>query len=399
MRKIAATYIFPVEQPPLKNGILVCDDQGTIREVIDTGGILKEQAGLEYYNGFLVPGFVNAHCHLELSHLEGRIAEKTGMGEFIGAINRLRQAAPEKIQAAIEKANQQMEREGIAAAGDISNSLLTLATKKTSKIRYHTFAEAFGFDPARAEKAFSQASSVADLFRAAGLPASVVPHSPYAVSPPLFKKIIDKALDEKSILSIHNQESRAEARFFHDGTGPIADHLQKNLGIGTAHWKPPGKSSLMAVMNDLPPGNPLLLVHNTFTAAADIATLKMQRPEKNTFFVLCPRSNQYIEDALPPLPLFEKEKGVICLGTDSLASNHRLSVISEMIELQKHFPEIRMNDLISWATMNGARALEMDKHLGSFTPGKQPGINLITGADLKNRKLTANSRVKVLISA
>ena len=90
MRKISATYIFPGNKPPLKNGILICDDDGKILELIDTGGQLTEQAGLEYYSGILVPGFVNTHCHLELSHLKRKIPEKKGFGEFIGAINQLR---------------------------------------------------------------------------------------------------------------------------------------------------------------------------------------------------------------------------------------------------------------------------------------------------------------------
>ena len=78
MRKIAATYLFSINRPPIKNGIVVIDDDGTIINVIDTKGKLTEQANLEYYNGILTPGFVNAHCHLELSFLHKKIPEQLG---------------------------------------------------------------------------------------------------------------------------------------------------------------------------------------------------------------------------------------------------------------------------------------------------------------------------------
>ncbi len=397
MRKIAATYIFPVNGLPLKNGIIVCRNDGTIAKTIDTGGSLKEEHGLEYYSGILVPGFVNAHCHLELSHLKGKIPEKTGLEGFLGEINRLRNQEDENTETAIKQADFQMGNSGTVAVGDISNSILSVETKRTSKIYYHTFAEAFGFHPSRAERAFDFACFVESMFRENGLQASVVPHSAYSVSAPLFKKISQKAKTEKSILSIHNQESLSETRFFTDGTGPIANHLQNNLGLDLSHWKPAGINSLGFILQFLPRENPLLLVHNTFTTKTDIAELKKQRSAENTFLVLCPNSNRYIENQLPPVPLFQKEKLHLCLGTDSLASNHQLSVLAEMITLQQHFPEIELEELVKWATLNGAKALGVDDRYGSFDPGKKPGINLVTGIDWKNLKLTEQSKVKRLV--
>lgn len=399
MRKISATYIFPGHRPPLKNGILICNREGRIVSLTDTKGELKEEAGLEHYSGILVPGLVNAHCHLELSHLKNKIPLNSGMGGFVKAINRLRNEAPEIIEAAIQKADREQQQSGTVAAGDVSNTIHSLALKKSSRIRYHTFSEAFGFHPSRAEKAFMMAQFVEKSVHDAGLPASVVPHSPYSVSVPLFEKIKRKAGADHSLLSIHNQESRGEAQFFLDGSGPLADHLQHNLGLDISHWVPPRQSSLSWVLQFLPPENPLLLVHNTFTSASDISALKKQRSLKNTFFVLCPNSNRMIEDHLPPVSLFRKEKLNICLGTDSLASNKQLSVLSEMIALQQHFPDVKLEELIRWATLNGATALQMESHLGSFEPGKKPGINLITGLDLKALKLSGKSSIKVLVSA
>jgi cytosine/adenosine deaminase-related metal-dependent hydrolase len=396
VRKISATYIFPGNRPPLKNGILICEDDGTVIDLIDTSGQLHEQAGMEQYSGILVPGFVNAHCHLELSHLKGKIPEKTRLGRFLGFINKLRNLQEEDFEEAIKKADFTMKHAGIVAVGDVSNSYTSLETKRNSKIKYHTFVEAFGFHPSRAEKAFAFAEFVESMFREFDLPTSITPHSPYSVSEGLFLKIRDKALVENSILSVHNQESRDEVLFFKDGSGDIAHHISEILKIDISYWKPTLKSPLEFTLSFIPKENPLLLVHNTFTSPEDIQFLKSRRKMENTFLVLCPNANLYIENQLPPVSLFQKEKLNICLGTDSLASNDSLSILKEMIVLQNSFPEITLQNLVEWGSMNGARALGLNDFLGSLEPGKKPGINLITGVDMKNLILTSKSKVKVL---
>jgi cytosine/adenosine deaminase-related metal-dependent hydrolase len=397
VRKIAATYIFPVNQAPIKNGILVCDDNGTIVEVLDKGEHFCEEAGVEYYSGILVPGFVNAHCHLELSHLKDKISEKTGIGNFIGQINRLRNEGVDEIEKAIRLADSKMWATGTAVVGDIANSTLSIKTKLKSKIHYHTFVESFGFHPSRAEKSFEYAELVFNKFQENGLKASITPHSPYSVSEELFKKIKLKAKQDKSILSVHNQESMGEAEFYEKGTGPIANHLKNNLGIDISHWKPSGKSSLQSTLNYFPPENQLLLVHNTFIGKTDLEVLKKRRSIKNTYFVLCPNSNLYIENSLPPVSLFQNQGLIICLGTDSLASNHQLSVLNEMHTLQQAFPEIALDEIIQWATINGAKALNVQQTFGSFEKGKTPGVSLISGIDYKTMKLTEKCKVKRLI--
>ena len=396
MRKIAASYIFPGNRPPIKNGILFCENDGSILEIQQPAGNLNEKHGLEFYSGILVPGFVNAHCHLELSHLKSKIREKVGISDFVGAVNRLRNKEPENIEQHIFRNDRLMYAAGIAAVGDISNSVSSLETKKKSKIFYHTFVESFGIHPSRAEKAFEMACFVQNEFQKHNLKASVVPHSPYSVSQPLFEKIRKKVVADKSIISIHNQESKEERQFFKDGSGPITHHFTHNLGIDISHWKPTGKSSLISVLPFLPKENQLLLIHNTFTEKTDIEYLQTRRSLKNTFWVLCPNSNLYIGNQLPPVPLFRKEELNICIGTDSLASNHQLSVLAEMITLQEHFPDLPLDELLKWATFNGAQALQIEKTFGSFEPGKKPGVNLVTGIDFKKMKLTDQSKVKRL---
>ncbi len=352
---------------------------------------------MEFYSGILTPGFVNAHCHLEFSYLHGKITEHSGLGSFIGQINRLRNEEKEQVEKSIQVNDRKMWAAGIAAVGDVSNSTLTLETKQKSRIFYHTFVESFGFHPIRADKSFQTAQAVFAAFTEKKLSASVVPHAPYSVSDTLFEKIITEAIKTKSVLSIHNQESEAEAEFFKTGTGSIADHLHKNLKLDISHFPPGEKSPLTTILKHLPLQNRLLFVHNTFTKKEDLEEICKNRSHRNTHFVLCPNSNLFIENQLPPLSLFQNERLNICLGTDSLASNHQLSILAEMITLQQNFEDIELLALLKWATINGAKALEIENRFGSFDAGKQPGINLISGIDLKSMKLTKSSRVKRLI--
>nr|WP_319270780.1 amidohydrolase family protein [uncultured Draconibacterium sp.] len=396
MRKIAATYVFPGTGSPLKNGILVCNDEGTIIDILDRSDSFCEEAGVEFYSGILVPGFVNAHCHLELSHLQNKIEKHIGFSSFLREINLLRNE-PANKEKAMQVADRKMWAAGIAAIADVSNSDISLAIKQKSKNYYHTFVEVFGFHPSRAERAFSKAEEVLDSFEKANLSASIVPHSPYSVSHELFGKVLKEAEKNGSMFSIHNQESKAETEFFLSDKSDISKHFINNLNLDTTHWKPTGKSSLQSVLHYLPKENQLLLVHNTHTQKQDIEALKKYRKLQNTFFVLCPNSNLHIGNELPPVNLFREERLQICLGTDSLASNSELSILQEMLTIQQNFPDISLEELLDWSTVNGAKALNINDTFGSFEKGKNPGVNLISGIDFKTMKLTPNSKVKRLI--
>jgi cytosine/adenosine deaminase-related metal-dependent hydrolase len=396
VRKIAATYIFPGTSSPIKNGILVCDDDGTIIDILDRGDLFREEAGVEFYSGILAPGFVNTHCHLEFSHLHNKIEKHIGFSGFLEKINQLRDEPADK-EKTMQIADRKMWAAGIAAVADVSNSELSLSVKQKSKINYHTFVEVFGFHPSRAERAFTKAEQVYRSFDRANLSASIVPHSPYSVSHELFELIKNRAKEKGGLFSIHNQESKAETEFFISGKGAISKHFSDNLKLDTSHWKPTGKSSLQSIINYLPKENQLLLVHNTQTQKEDIKALKQHRSLANTYFILCPNSNLFIENELPPVDLFREEKLQICLGTDSLASNTELSILQEMLTIQQNFPEATLEELLSWACLNGAKALNIEESFGTLEQGKKPGVNLITGINFKTMKLTPNAKVKRLI--
>ena len=397
MRRFSAHYIITGTGTVLKKGIVSVNDEGVITELTDTGGELTELASVEFYNGILVPGFINSHCHLELSHLRNVFPEKLKMAAFLKNIWQLRAAEDNVIVEAARKADLEMWRNGITAVGDISNNNLTFGIKATSKIHYHTFIESLGFLPERADKAFDWSNKFLTEAKSKGLKASIVPHAPYSISKKLFGMITAQAVEENAILSMHNQESQHEDELYQSGSGPIYDHLKENLMIDLSFFIPSGKSAIATVLSWMPADNPLLLVHNTCTGENDIETIQRERSLDNTWFVLCPNSNLYIEDRLPDINLFREHHLKICLGTDSLSSNRQLSVLEEIKTISSLFPRIPLPELISWATLNGAKALKIDNWAGSIEKGKKPGINLIEGMDLHKIQLKPETKVRRLI--
>lgn len=381
MRYLSAHYVFPVSSPPIKNGIVCVDDDGCIFDVIDTGGRLEEREKLEFYNGILVPGFVNAHCHLELSHLRNAIKPHGGLPDFISSVGKLR---GETGLDAAKSADEEMARNGIVAVGDISNSANTFEIKRNSRIRYHTFIEVFGLDGNRSNEIFAAAQQIKHECDNA----SFAPHAIYSVSLALWEKLYRSS--SPNVISMHHQESSEEMNIFWEGRGELANMFRKNGFLFNNDLESIKKQMLHCFHE----ATRCLLVHNTFSTKNDL--LKYASDPERFYFVLCPGSNLFIQNRLPNLQLFELLHNT-CLGTDSLASNTGLCILSEMKTIQQHAPKISLETLLQWATLNGARALGFDHFCGSIEKNKTPGINLITGIDFGKMSLTADSAVKTLI--
>ncbi len=396
MRYLSAHYVFPVSSPPLKNGILCINDDGRIDDIIDTGGELREREKLEFYNGILVPGFVNAHCHLELSHLYGAIEPHKGLPGFISSVGNVRQANSAVILAAAKAADEGMARNGIVAVGDISNSTDTLSVKRNSLLTYYTFVEVFGLDGNRSEEIIEHAKYIEQKFHDAGLHASVAPHATYSVSPKLWEALQELyAAFPPNVVSIHHQESDEETNLFMQGRGGLADVFRKNGFMADGYVFP--KDILHRIHRCLRYPTNCLFVHNTFSDEKDLLRCVTNTPK--CFFVLCPGSNLYIQGRLPDLSLFASPDYFMktCLGTDSLASNIGLSILEEMKIIRQHAPAIPFATLLQWATLNGAMALGIEGFAGSFEKNKKPGVNLLTNIDFDRMQLTANSAVEVLV--
>lgn len=337
-----------------------------------------ERTDIPVLPGIICPGWVNAHCHTELSHMQGIIPEGTGLPAFVSQVMKQRQTASEQIEPAIQAAVETMYRSGIVAVGDISNGTNSISAKQNSKLLFRNFIEVSGFVPGNAAKRFEAGSAVLAAFQEAGLAnCQLVPHAPYSVSEPLLNLINSASAGQP--VSIHNQECADENAFFETGTGGFVPMFNE-MGIDLDFFHPSGKTSLQTTLPELNRASRILLVHNSFTSREDLIWLQNWLYQKEAIrpqsvhFCLCPGANQYIEGILPPADLLEEAGWPVCIGTDSLASNRSLNMVEELNLLRKGFPQLPLNRILNWATQGGAEALELDHRCGSFTPGLQPGV-------------------------
>lgn len=378
MRKLTADYLFTLERPPVKEGVVIIDDRGRVLDVLES----RENAGdLEVFDGILCPGMINSHGHLELSHLKDKLPRHTGLVDFIIGVQAFRNTDNELVQQAISEAEHGLYAQGIVGMGDICNTADTFDLKSRGRIRYHTFLECFGFTPQNAGLVLERAQVLKEKVSGQS---SINPHAPYSVSEPLFKSITEA---EPGLLSIHNQECRAENEFYQSASGDF-ERLYKTFGIDISAFQPFGRNSLPVYAAWLG-RQKKLLVHNTFTVAADLSSLSS---EDHFTFCLCPGANLFIENRLPDIPMLVRSGWPLVIGTDSLASNDQLNLVHEMYLIQHAFPEITLGTLLGWASRNAAAFFGWDD-LGSMSAGKSPGIVQITGL-APNLKLGPDSRSK-----
>ncbi len=357
--------------------------EGATLELADDGAVIAihdtpNKDTIEY-DGILAPGFVNAHCHLELSHMKGLVPEHTGLIPFLKTIPKHRNDyTDEQKKSARHNAYDELVQNGVVAVGDIANTTDTLDVRALGKLNYYTFVETIGFTEANAQRAFGFAVSTYETFAAQQgewLKQAIIPHAPYSVSSPLFRLIDAHAGDV--VISIHNQESEEENKFYTKKEGGVRDLLQ-SLGVDDSFFTPTGLSSLQSYLEWLSPSHPFIFVHNTYTRRQDVQFAHSRL--KDVYWCLCPKANLYIENTLPDIDMFMSENANICIGTDSLASNHELSILSELTSIKERYPNISWKTLLTWGTRNGALALQMPD-IGTIEPGKKPGIVKITGID------------------
>ena len=373
LRYLSADYIFPVSEDPIMNGIIALDEDGEIDAVYTAETAKSIAEPIERYQGIIAPGFVNTHCHLELSHLHGKIPKAIGLVSFVKAVISQRASEQEEVLIAMKTNDQLMFENGIVAVGDISNNHLSKSVKQKSQIYYHTFVELLGFDPTKAEIVFNKALELKSDF--SPLPASIVPHAPYSVSEKLFDLLREYSESHENLCS-----------------GEFLD-FYKMLNLDLNFFNARYQSSIQSLLPLFSAKQKTLLVHNTYTSPEDIATVQASGMEINWCF--CPNANLYIEGRLPDIESFIDNNIKITIGTDSLASNDKLCILSELKVLKEYFPELPFSQTIRWATLNGAEFLGINKCFGSIERGKTPGLNLIE--NVNGSELTLHSTIKKLI--
>lgn len=393
MRHITADYIYALDCfEPIKLGYVDIDDNGM---VLAYGK--AEQKAQEHYEGAIVPGFVNCHCHIELSHLQGKFRKGTGMAGFLDQINSLRDWAGFDVkQQLVREWLKKMWDRGVSAMADISNDDSSFVPKKESPLYTRTFIELFGDRPEQCGQIMEGAFELQRKAASLGIDAAPTPHSCYTMSPELVTASAKAGL-QSGYLSYHSQESAEEEELMIKGSGPL---YQNRIDCGIKTPPVTGKPSLMYFIDrlkaytSLPVNGNILLVHNVqLTQEAIDAALEAMN---NPYWAVCPLSNIFIHSSVPPIDLMRRNKLKITVGTDSLSSNDDYDMIKEVYCLQQEFPEVPLGEIFSWACLNGAKFLSKDSKLGSIAVGKTPGLVWVKGLD-ENGRLSENCESERII--
>jgi aminodeoxyfutalosine deaminase len=357
---LTAAWVVPVSRPPIRDGRVAVQD-GRVTWVGGPGDAGAPEGEVHDLGlGVLLPGLVNAHCHLELSHLKGRLDRSGGFAHWVEDLVATRgRDGPGPVRAATARGIREVEGTGTVAVGDVSNELSHLDLLARSSLTAVVFHELLGWNPARASVIVEEADARRRGPQGGGVEVRLAAHAPHSVSPELFAELVKRG----GPAAIHLAESAEEARFLLRGDGAWMRFLERR-GLGDLPFDPPGVSPVRYVdeLGALRAG--MVAAHCVYVDDADRARLAA----RGVRVVVCPRSNLNLGVGIPDVPELLAAGVRLCLGTDSLASVDSLDLIDDATVLHEEFPELAPAVIVEMATLGGARALRLDG-LGAIAPG------------------------------
>jgi cytosine/adenosine deaminase-related metal-dependent hydrolase len=375
--RFSADWILPISDPPIDAGV-VAIDEGRIVSVTQGQGAADVALG----RVVVLPGLVNAHTHLELSYLHGRIPPASRFLDWARpmlAARRVRSTVDDSaILRAAEQAIQYARASGTVLIGDVTNTLATVPLLGGAGMAARVFHELIGFAGVDPDEQVSGARQSIDALAVDDdIRLSLAPHAPYSVSPALFSAI-RRDLDghEPVVSTVHLGESPEEVEFLKNGTGPWRVLLEE-LGVWNEKWHVPQSSPVeyLAEMGFL--NASVLAVHGVQFEGADLDRLRTL----GVTLVSCPRSNRHVGVGAPPLEAFYAMEVAVAFGTDSLASVEDLNMFGELAEARRIAPKVSARTLLRSATLTGASALGFGGEFGSIEPGKRASLVVVRVPD------------------
>ena len=374
---VHADHVLTGDGAPVADGAIVFDAEGTVVEVGKASDVLPRHQGLQtrHVRGVVFPGLVNAHTHIELSNLRGKIAGGRGFVQWVDTLVATRtESTPDEEAEAVDLAVADLARFGTVAVGEITNSLSAVAALARSGLAGSVFHEVVGLNRdvvmKRIEGLRAELETQVPTWPTSDLAYAPVPHTLYTLHVDAARALLESARERGLVSSVHLAEHPAERRAIEQGDGPIPEWFQARFKTTPELPRRP-LFDVAAHVGALRAG--VMLVHLTEARQDELARVA----ESGASAVFCPRSNLYIEGKLPPL-LAARAAGLdVALGTDSLASNASLDVLAEAKALADRFSSVPADDLITMATWNGAKALGR-KDLGRIAKGARPGIYAVS---------------------
>lgn len=378
MTAYRAAWILPIDQPPIRDGVIEVED-GIIRS-IQPDSRRPMPGSRDLGNVAVLPGLVNAHTHLELSWLRGRVPPANRFTDWVKTLVAIRrgteQAITPEVVAPVRDAIGELRASGTVAVGDITNSLAAVEPMLDAGLRGVVFHELLGFQERDGALVESTREGRAAAARG-GVRVSLAPHAPYSTSVELFKAI-RQAVNQSDcpIMSVHLGESVEEVELLATGSGPWRGMLE-TIGVWRDDWEIPGCGPVQFLDRHGVIDSRTIVVHGVQFDGAALARLA----EIGATLVTCPRSNRWVGAGYPPVERFYQSGVPVAVGTDSLASVEDLNLFSELKTMRWLAPQVAARQLLASATMVGARALGLDGEIGTLTPGKAAEIIAVSLPD------------------
>jgi 5-methylthioadenosine/S-adenosylhomocysteine deaminase len=372
MKVLAAAWVCSISHPPIRDG-WVAIECGRIGGV-GAPGEEPEAPRHHLGNVAVMPGLVNAHTHLELSWLRGRVPPAASFVDWIKQLfvtrgGRVERPEDRKVTDAARRAAVEMRQFGTSAVGDISNSLASVEPIHASGMRGLVFHELLGFNLPHGQSVIDTRPRRAMAARLGDgiVRVSVAPHAPYSVSPEMFRAIREEVDSSPvPITSVHVGESESEVDFLRDGSGPWPGILRW-VGSTRDDWSPPGIGPVEYLDSLGMLDARTLVVHGVQLEQPALERLA----SIGCTLVTCPRSNQWVGAGAPPIARFYAAGVKVAVGTDSLASVEDLNLFAELKTMRWLAPDVPARELLASATRNGAEALGLSDDLGTIEVGKR----------------------------
>ncbi len=404
LQLFAASHLVPVSAPPLEGGALAVENGRIL-----AAGRLDELAAafnapvVQFPGCAIIPGLVNAHSHLELTHFPSwklrkgvDYSPRTYVDWIIQVIKIRRALTRQEREQSVAEGIRISRESGTTAVGEIVSDPSLISSYSGSRLTGRLYLEALGHDDVHCEQVLSRIAGCLDGNHDWQFRLGVSPHTPHTLSSRFFRILEEFARQRSLPLAVHLAESRAEVDFLFDSTGPIADKLYPFVGW-QEHVPRPRRTTPAAYLDSLgilSPGT--LAIHCVHVTPADVEILR----QRGVTVVLCPRSNDRLDHGAPPVHLLKKAGIPLALGTDSLASNDSLSMLDEVRFLLERFPgEFTAAEALRLITLGGGQALGISDEVGSLEPGKRADFLVVepvtgsAGGDI-NRRILENGRLR-----
>lgn len=372
MPQYRAAWILPISQPPIRDGWVRVERGRVVALGPHRRGERAAPGEHDLGAVAVLPGLVNAHTHLELSWMRGRIPRTDRFPDWVRSLIDIRrgrnEATDPEAQSAIRESIAEARRCGTVLVGDISNTLASATLLARSDVAAVVFRELIGFKSEFVATVADAASRELDVLPRNGtIRYALAAHAPYSVSPQLFRAIRYALMREPfTPCSVHLGESAEEVEFLQSGGG-VWRQLLEDLGAWDPTWVTPKCDPVeyldrMGFVDDR-----LVAVHGVQLQRRALDCLA----KRGATLVTCPRGNVLTGAGTPPVSAFYKARVRVAVGTDSLASVPDLNLFSELAELRRLAPDVAASAILQSATLNGACALGFDADFGSIEPGKR----------------------------